>query len=261
MPTFVSLVIPVYNREAYLAATLDSILAQTYPHFELLLWDDQSTDRSLEIAQHYATQDARIRVVAAPHQGFTASLRAAFPLTLGTYIAWVDSDDRLAPTALAETVALLDQQPHTGLVYTDHTLMDAQGQPLGLGQRCNIEYDRDRLLVDFMAFHFRLIRRSVFEQIGGIDPASGLVPDYDLCLRLSEVSQIQHLRRPLYFYRVHGQSMSQQQQQQTIQDSQAAVERALERRGLAQHYQLVVELEPEVNQVRSRFSIQAKAAC
>jgi glycosyltransferase involved in cell wall biosynthesis len=120
MPTFVSLVIPVYNREAYLAATLDSILGQTYPHFELLLWDDQSTDGSLAIAQQYATQDARIRVVAAPHQGFTASLRAAFPLTLGSYIAWVDSDDVLAPTALTETVAILDQQPQVGLVYTDY---------------------------------------------------------------------------------------------------------------------------------------------
>jgi glycosyltransferase involved in cell wall biosynthesis len=101
MPTPVSLIIPIYNRADYLPSTIDSILAQTYPHFELILWDDHSSDNSLAIAQDYATRDSRIRVVAAPHQGFTPSLRAAFPLTLGTYLAWVDSDDRLAPSAIA----------------------------------------------------------------------------------------------------------------------------------------------------------------
>ena len=120
MPTPVSLIIPIYNREAYLPPLIASILAQTYPDFELILWDDGSTDKSLAIAQHHATLDPRLRVIAAPHQGYTPALRAAFALATGTYIGWVDSDDILAPTALAETVHILDTHPDVGLGYRNY---------------------------------------------------------------------------------------------------------------------------------------------
>jgi glycosyltransferase involved in cell wall biosynthesis len=258
-PPKISLVIPIYNREDYLPAAVKSILAQTYPHFELILWDDQSTDRSLLIAQQYAQQDGRVRVVAALHQGFTRSLDAAFALATGTYLGWVDSDDRLTPTALAETATILDTYAQVGMVYTDYFLMDAQNQRLGLGQRCGISYSKNRLLVEFMTFHFRLMRRSVFELAGGIDPTLELIPDYDLCLRLSEVTEICHLCHPLYEYRVHAESMSHQRQLETIRNSQQAVERALQRRGLADVYELEVHLLQENNEVVSQFALRRKA--
>ena len=110
----------------------------------------------------------------------------------------------------------------------------------------------------FMTFHFRLIHRSCFEQIGGIDPRSGLVPDYDLCLRLSEVCQIHHHPHSLYHYRIHPDSMSHQRQRETIADSQAAVERALHRRGLSDRYQLNVQLTQTDTQLKSRFLIEPK---
>jgi glycosyltransferase involved in cell wall biosynthesis len=103
----VSLVTTVYNRSQYLPATIESILTQTYQDFELLVWDDGSTDDSVEIAQHYAAQDARIRVITAPHLGRGAALQAAISQTTGTYLGLVDSDDLLAMTALEETVQLL----------------------------------------------------------------------------------------------------------------------------------------------------------
>lgn len=71
----VSLVITVYDRQQYLAATLDCILCQTCPDFELLIWDDGSTDRSVEIAHRYAQLDPRVRVIAAPHQGRALALK------------------------------------------------------------------------------------------------------------------------------------------------------------------------------------------
>jgi glycosyltransferase involved in cell wall biosynthesis len=259
MPTPVSLAIAIYNRESYLPGTIESILTQTYPHFELILWDDSSTDSSLKIAQHYATLDARVRVVAAAHQGFTPALKSALALTVGTYLGWVDSDDLLAPTALAETVAVLDSHPDKGLVYTDYQLIDEQDQGVGMGGRCTTPYDKNQLLVQFMVFHFRLMRRSVFEQVGGIDRVSGLVPDYDLCLRLSEVTEFYPLKQCLYSYRLHAASMSEQKQQQTIQDSKQAVNRALQRRGLADRYELCVQLSQLDNKLQSQFKLQAKA--
>jgi hypothetical protein len=93
MSPLVSLVITVYNREQYLSDAIESILTQTYTDFELLIWDDGSTDDSVEIAQHYATQDKRIRVIAAPHQGRAPALKAAMAEATGTYVGWVDSDD------------------------------------------------------------------------------------------------------------------------------------------------------------------------
>jgi glycosyltransferase involved in cell wall biosynthesis len=79
-----------------LGCAIESVLAQTFADFELIIWDDGSTDGSLEVAQEYALQDQRIRVIAAPHQGRVQSLFDAHALTQGEYLAWVDSDDVLA---------------------------------------------------------------------------------------------------------------------------------------------------------------------
>lgn len=238
----VSLVIPVYNRAAYLPAAIDSILAQTHTDFELLLWDDGSTDDSVAIATHYAQRDKRIRVVAAAHQGQTGSLKAAIAQTTGTYVGWVDSDDLLAPTALAETVAVLNANPKVGLVYTNYQVINAEGTVQGLGSRCKILYSKERLLVDFMLFHFRLMRRSTYEQVGGVDTAFVRAQDYDLCLKFSEVTEIHHLQQPLYSYRAHAQSVSQQQRVEQIHWAKQAIENAIQRRGMADDYELDVEI-------------------
>ena len=102
----VSLVITVYNRECYLAAAIESVLKQTHTSFELLIWDDGSTDKSVEIASSYAEQDKRISVVAAPHTGREQALRDALTQTQGKYLGWVDSDDLLHPQALARFAML-----------------------------------------------------------------------------------------------------------------------------------------------------------
>jgi glycosyltransferase involved in cell wall biosynthesis len=133
-----------------------------------VIWDDGSTDRSLEIAQHYAKIDSRIRVIAADHQGFTPALRQAIATTTGTFLGWIDSDDCLGSTALEETFAVLQAYPSVGMVYTNYDIIDERGKNYGLGIRCRSAYCQQRLLVDFMTFHFRLIRRSVYHQVGGL---------------------------------------------------------------------------------------------
>ncbi len=236
----VSLIMTVYNRERWIEEAIASVLAQIYDNYELILWDDGSTDRTGEIAAHFAQQDPRIRHFKAEHQGRNTALRSAHQQAEGAYLGWIDSDDRLTPATLAATVGLLNTEPDIGMVYTDHQIIDAQGKLQGYGHRCQIPYSKDRLLVDFMTFHFRLMRRESFEACGGIDPYFESAIDYDLCLRLSETAQIKHLKVPLYEYRVHPQSMSNQNRSRQVQYAKAAVERAIARRGLEKNYRLEV---------------------
>jgi glycosyltransferase involved in cell wall biosynthesis len=240
MPSLISLAMTVYNRENYLSLALDSILTQTYPHWHLIVWDDGSTDSSPAIAREYASFDPRIHFIPAPHTGRANALRAAIAASDRPYLAWIDSDDLLAPDALAATVAILDSNPQIGMVYTNHAIVDARGKILGLGARCQIPYSPERLLIDFMTFHFRLLRREVYDRCGGIDLDFPQAQDYDLCLKISEVTEIYHHLQPLYYYRVHPNTISASQQTQQTERAATAVKNALGRRGLSDRYRLDV---------------------
>jgi glycosyltransferase involved in cell wall biosynthesis len=241
----------VYNRDRYLAQAIKSVLAQTFTDFELLIWDDGSSDRSVEIARDYEKQDKRIKVIAALHTGRGQALTDAIATTKGKYLGIVDSDDLLAPEALEETAKVLDSQPHIGMVYTDYLVIDEQGTVKGLGKRCQIPYSKDRLLLDFMTFHFRLMRRELYEEVGGVDPDFKAAQDYDLCLRLSEVTEIVRVEKPLYLYRNHQENISHSKQFEQIHFTHLAICRALQRRGLMEKVELEV-------QVRPRFVLKRK---
>ncbi|MEH2087113.1 CHAT domain-containing protein [Nostoc sp.] len=243
MSPLISIVIVNYNRESYLEEAIASVLAQTWQNFELLIWDNGSTDGSVAIAKAYAQKDRRVRVVEADNQGVAAACKAAIAQTSGAYIGIVDSDDILAPTALAQTATLLNSHPETGFVYTDYLNIDQDSKVISYGHRCNIAYSEEGLLVDFMTFHFRLMRRSVYDRVGGVNESfSCSAYDYDLCLRLSEVAQVLRVKEPLYFYRNHSQSISVIRQKEQILWSKRAIAQALWRRGLADKLQIDVEL-------------------
>ena len=248
----ISLVIPAYNRERFVGAAVKSVLAQARSDFELIVWDDGSTDGTVAAARAAAGDDPRVRLVASEHRGIARSLNAAIRMTSGQYIGWVDSDDVIAPAALAETAAVLEANPAVGMVYTSYVVMNYAGEVRGPGKRCRIPYSPQRLLVDFMTFHFRLIRRSVFDQVGGVDETMASAEDYDLCLRLSEVTEIRHLDKPLYGYRVHDDAESQSGRVEQILAAQEAIKRALRRRGMDATHELRV-------QIVGKFSLREKA--
>ena len=245
MAASISLVMTTYNRERYLVDAIESVLRQTQQDFELLIWDDGSTDASSQIARAYAQRDSRIRAIVAPHLGRVLALKSAISETTGQYLGWIDDDDLLAPTALEETAAVLKARSEVGLTYTSYLNMNEQGKVQGMGRLCQIPYSPKRLLVDFMIFHFRLIRRSVFDQVGGINPAFEYIEDYELCLRLSEVTQVHHIAKPLYFYRIHPNSITQQKRPEQIRLCQKAINQALQRRGLDQRFEIRVQYPEE----------------
>ena len=247
----ISLVITVFNRERYLAKAIESVISQTWPEWELIVWDDGSSDHSVEIAKSYAETQPRIKVYANQHLGRGPALAAATKEASGEFMGFIDSDDYLHPTALAQTAVVLENFPQVGMVYTNYINVDEAGNELGEGKRCQIPYSKDRLLLDFMTFHFRLMRTSVFWHVGGIEEKYNAAQDYDLCLKLSEVTEIRHVSKPLYYYRVHDNSISKSKQFEQVYYSSKAITTALQRRGLSEQISLRVELRP-------RFSLHRK---
>jgi glycosyltransferase involved in cell wall biosynthesis len=247
----VSLIMTTYNRERYVETAIQSVLSQLYRDFELIIWDDGSTDNTLNIVRQAAQKDDRVRLIEAPHHGRVGALQAAHDAAIGEYVGWVDSDDVLTMAALSSTVAYLNREPEVGMVYTDYLVMDAGGKVLHLGERCKIPYSRDLLMTNFMTFHFRLIRRSCFIAAGGMDQTFLSAEDYDLCLRISEITEIRHIAEPLYYYRVHPNSLSVGDRLTQINWAKTAIAQSLVRRGLSDRFEVNVELV-------GRFSIEPK---
>ena len=243
----VSIVIAVYNREKYLGIAVDSVLRQTYQDWELIISDDGSIDGTLDIAQQFALEDDRIQVLTAEHKGAVHALIAGFDVARGEFIGQLDSDDLIEPPALELTVKALDEHPNWGMVYTNYRDIDEQGQLTRVGWRCSIPYSSHTLLTAFMTFHFRLIRKQLYQEVGGFDPNFDRIEDYELCMRLSEMTEIGKIDEFLYQYRFHPDSLKNTARLEVILLAQKVSELALERRGLSDTYRLKVEYNPRLS--------------
>ena len=240
----VSIVIPVYNREKYLGIAVDSVLRQTYQDWELIISDDGSIDGTLDIAQQFALEDDRIRVLTAEHKGEAYALIAGFDAARGEYIGQLDSDDLLESEAIELTAAVLDDDIECGMVHTNYMEINKDGRVLRPGRRFHVPYSKERILIDFMTFHFRLIRRSVYIASGGFNTRFNTVEDYDLCIRLSEITQIREVKKMLYQYRIHPDSETRKGGLKMIHLCKEAIEEALKRRNLDKQFKVRFECNP-----------------
>jgi glycosyltransferase involved in cell wall biosynthesis len=124
----VSIGLPVFNGEKYLAEALDSILAQTYANFELIISDNASTDSTEEICQAYAARDQRIHYVRnEKNLGASENFNRVFKLSSGVYFKWATHDDSCASTFLERCVEVLDRDPSVVLCYTRAQVIDEHG--------------------------------------------------------------------------------------------------------------------------------------
>jgi glycosyltransferase involved in cell wall biosynthesis len=241
----VTIVIPVYNREKYLGIAVDSVLRQTYQDWELIISDDGSIDGTLDLAHNFALYDSRIKVLTAEHKGAVHALIAGFDAARGEYIGQLDSDDLLEPQAIELTVKALDEYPEWGMVYTNYRDIDEQGQLTRVGWRCSIPYSKEGLLTKFMTFHFRLIRKSVYQQVGGFDPNFDIIEDYELCMRLSEMTEIGKIDEFLYQYRHHPDALKATSKLEIILMAKKIIKLALERRGMSATHRLNIQFNPK----------------
>ncbi|MHB8534197.1 MAG: glycosyltransferase family 2 protein [Sulfuricaulis sp.] len=124
----VSIGVPVYNGERYIAETLDSLVAQTYRDFEIIICDNASTDRTQDVCRSYVERDVRIRYVRnAENIGASRNYKLALDLSCGEYFRWANSDDLFAPEGLARCVDILDREPSVVLAYPKTKFIDERG--------------------------------------------------------------------------------------------------------------------------------------
>ena len=123
----VSVVIPTYNRAYCLPATIGSLQAQTYPHWEALVVDDGSSDGTAELMRALSAADPRVRYLPQKNAGVSAARNAGLRLADGQWTAFLDSDDAWEPWKLAAQVACFDQLPNVGMVWTEMNAYDADG--------------------------------------------------------------------------------------------------------------------------------------
>lgn len=127
----VTIGMPVYNGEQFLRQALDSILAQTYTNFELIISDNCSTDQTASICQEYAAKDARIRYIRQQqNRGATPNFNLLVPLARGAFFKWAAHDDVIAPTYLERCMAVLEADESVVLCHTDTQLINQRGEPL-----------------------------------------------------------------------------------------------------------------------------------
>lgn len=199
----VSIVLPVYNGARFLRQSIDSCLQQTYRNIELIVVDDGSEDNSVEIVK--SCDDDRIKLIRhQTNRKLPAALNTGFKHTSGVYLTWTSHDNYYAPTAVAEMVNFLEDNPHIHFVFTDDYFVDEADQMLGLVKRGPIE----RLAAESCLGGGFLYRRTVYETVGPYNEGAFLAEDYDYWLRVSAYFTLAHLARPLYYYRQHPESLT-----------------------------------------------------
>jgi glycosyltransferase involved in cell wall biosynthesis len=194
-------IIPCYNHGRYLLEAVASVVAQTFGAWELIVVDDGSADGSAEVAERliagYPTHP--MRLLRQANQGLSASRNNGIRAARGDYILPLDADDLLEPELLAATVAVLDQQPGVGFVYTDVRMFGVENRIWSGGA-----YSLAKLRFDCPMVPMTLFRKAGWATAGGFK--SGLAPqgyeDWDFWLSLAEAGwQGAHIARPLVRYR------------------------------------------------------------
>jgi glycosyltransferase involved in cell wall biosynthesis len=206
----VSVVLPLYNCTAYVGEAIESILAQTYADFELIVIDDGSTDETPRIAQGY--RDPRLRFLAQENRGLAATLNRGIGLARGRYVARQDQDDVSRPERFQRQVAFLDAHARCALVGTWADIW-AGGAATGRTHRHpegNAELQYELLLDNPFVHSSVMLRRDALDAVGGYstDPARQPPEDFELWSRIARRYEVANIPQVLHVYREVAGSMS-----------------------------------------------------
>ena len=204
----ISIIMPVYNGAAYLEEAIDSLLRQTYPHFELLIFNDGSTDDSVAIIERYT--DPRIHLYHnEKNLGIIKTKNRGIEIARGKYIATLDADDIALPTRLEKQVALMESDPSIGLSGTLHIEIDGNGKrgkksPFPVGEK---EVKTYLLLANCFCHSATMLRASLMKELK-YQEAFPMAEDFDLWQRVALSAKVVNHPEYLTLYRVHGNNIS-----------------------------------------------------
>jgi glycosyltransferase involved in cell wall biosynthesis len=204
----ISVVIPVRNAGAYLAAALDSVLLQTRPADEILVIDDGSDDETPAVIERYR---ASIRALGCPGLGASAARNLGLEKATGDWVAFLDADDTWLPEKLERQLECLAAHPGCELVFSDAHVLDEGGRRPAtyLAGRLPARIDRESLLQDnYICTSSVLARATALRELGGFLDGLRVAQDYDLWLRFVASRPAAWVEQPLVEYRVRPGSIS-----------------------------------------------------
>jgi glycosyltransferase involved in cell wall biosynthesis len=204
-PPRISAVITAYNLAPYLVATIESVLAQQYPDFEVIVVDDGSTDESAAIAERFVA-DRRVTVIRQRNAGSAAARNAGARRARGELVAFLDGDDLAAPGRLERTAAEMSRHPEAALGYgritlisEDNRLLESRVRP---GRYRTGWVAKELRYRNFIPFSTTMVRRTVFEELGGFDEAIRSSEDWEFLWRLSNKYPVLFIDACLAYYRI-----------------------------------------------------------
>lgn len=198
----ITVLLPVYNGEHFITEAVNSILNQHYTKFELLLIDDGSTDRTLQILESLAAHDARIRLYSRENRGLIATLNEGLSLCHTELVARMDADDYSMPERLALQKRYMDAHPQIAACGTG-IIMYENGKIIV--PRCGGAFDIFCLFASPMAHPTVMYRRSAVLSVGGYAADMTAAEDYDLWVRMLHAGYgLDNLPQPLLRYRTHS---------------------------------------------------------
>lgn len=201
----VSVVMPIYNAEPYLAKAVESILLQTLKDFELVLINDASTDKTLQIINKFKRKDKRIRVINnKKNLQMAESLNLAINLAKSDLIARMDQDDISLPNRLEIQYAFMRSHPKVAIVGNNIIIIDEEGKITGKRTYPTTSNSLKKMLFRYSAFAHPTVmfRKSAFQKIGEYDPTLHPCEDIDLWFRLGIKYEFASIPSFLFKYRI-----------------------------------------------------------
>ena len=210
-PPLVSVILPVHDRAAWVGRAVESVLAQTYPHRELWVIDDGSTDDTRRALARFGS---RIEVLEQAHAGAYAARNLGLRHARGELVAFVDSDDAWHPDRLARQLPLL-ARPEVGLVFGDALHLHV-GVPPARRPRTSFQLTRPHrgrvarhfAFGNFVPTSAVLVRRRCFEELGGFRISPRLSADYPMWYRIARRYELDYVPEPVFTYAIHPGSIS-----------------------------------------------------
>ena len=236
----ISVVMPVYNCERYVAHAVESILAQTLVDFEFVIIDDGSTDKTPEILRRYAARDPRIRLVSRPNRGLVASLNEGLALARGELVARMDADDIAFPQRFERQIAFLRDHPDVVCVGSATLEIDEAGRELVVTAYPLHDEEIQECLLKGCSTLFHptaMIRREAVISVGGYREEMKHGEDYDLWLRLGERGRLANLEEVLLRYRIHPGSKTERFHEEQHRYGKMASDQACDRRGIPRRFE------------------------
>ena len=235
----VSIYIPAYKAARYITDAVNSVLDQDFEDLEICIANDGSPDNTMEVLETHYADNPRVRWVSNRNGGIGCGSNSAIRLARGMYIGQLDSDDRLKPGAVRRLAGYLDDNPAIGCVYSSCERINADGS-YAHDEYSFPVFSREKMALVSIAHHFRMFRRQAWERTETFREDIVNAVDYDMFLKLSEVTEFHHIEEMFYQRRWHGENTSNVNEGHQTKNTYVVQTKMLERMGMDRFWEVHV---------------------